>query len=111
MPGATASVSGRSSIPSDASREPEDKLFASDALQFRLANESLINGMNTDAAFGRDMLRRNPTLSVEQPLESPDSVSHVKLRIGQEARSDGSIDGAGAQAEMIREGKAHGDKP
>ncbi|MPV71353.1 HNH endonuclease [Burkholderia sp. BE17] len=42
---------------------PQDKFFASDAVQFRLANKALIDRMNTDAAFRRDMLGRNPALS------------------------------------------------
>lgn len=41
---------------------PEDKLFASDSVQFRLANKALIQKMNTDSAYRRDMLGRNPAL-------------------------------------------------
>ncbi|PMS28600.1 RHS repeat-associated core domain-containing protein, partial [Trinickia soli] len=41
---------------------PEDKLFASDAVQFRLANKTLIERMNTDPEYRRDMLGRNPAL-------------------------------------------------
>ena len=41
---------------------PEDKLFASDAVQFRPANKTLIERMNTDTEYRRDMLGRNPAL-------------------------------------------------
>ncbi|GAB7537714.1 RHS repeat-associated core domain-containing protein [Burkholderia sp. 3C] len=41
---------------------PEDKLFASDGVQFRMANKALISRMNTDAAFRKDILSRNPEL-------------------------------------------------
>lgn len=41
---------------------PQDKLFASDGVQFRMANKTLIERMNTDAAFRKDILSRNPAL-------------------------------------------------
>ncbi|HDR9839443.1 TPA: HNH endonuclease, partial [Burkholderia multivorans] len=41
---------------------PQDKLFASDGVQFRLANKALIERMNTDEAFRRNLLSRNPAL-------------------------------------------------
>lgn len=41
---------------------PEDKLFASDAVQFRMADKALIERMNTDPEYRRDMLGRNPAL-------------------------------------------------
>jgi RHS repeat-associated protein len=42
---------------------PKDKLYASDAVQFRLANKNLITQLNNDPAFRKNMLRRNPELS------------------------------------------------
>ncbi|WP_175999287.1 RHS repeat-associated core domain-containing protein [Burkholderia stabilis] len=41
---------------------PKDKFYASDGVQFRLANKALIERMNTDGAFRRDILSRNPAL-------------------------------------------------
>ncbi|SHJ43351.1 hypothetical protein SAMN02745163_01957 [Clostridium cavendishii DSM 21758] len=39
-----------------------DFLYASDAVQFRQANKSLIDRLNSDAKFRKDMFKRNPEL-------------------------------------------------
>ncbi len=48
---------------------PKDKLFASDGVQFRIANKEFIKKMETNPKYRKDMLRRHPDLAVW--LKSP----------------------------------------
>jgi RHS repeat-associated protein len=41
---------------------PQDKYFASDPVQFRLANKDLLNKINEDSVFKKQMFKRNPSL-------------------------------------------------
>ena len=59
---ASGKATKESSTRSTTSTLPDDKLLASEGVQFRMANKALIERMNTDGAFRKDILSRNPAL-------------------------------------------------
>jgi len=65
---ATRPNNGRYNIFDEFNLDPNN-IFSSDSVQFRQANRSFINRMNTDVAFRRDMLGRYPEL--KEWLEAP----------------------------------------